>query len=744
MKKLLLACLLFGAFKALHAQAPEELVYLHIDRSVYSPLEQINFKAYVQSVNTSEPNSISKIFILMLNQDGKVVAEKEYPLNNKQYAGQLILPDSLHDGEYRLVAYTSGMEKGSPKDVFTQKVFIRKTGFQDLLIKMKPDAKWYVQGDYAQIKVHITLVDGKPYSNDQLIYLASKNGSPYQNGLGKTDENGDASLMIRIPATGEEGVLILAVQAESGKLKGSAAMQIPGGGMPVFLNFYPEGGSLINGFETKIAFRAQDFQGIPFDFGGVIVDQNHKVIDSIKTSFAGIGSFTVKPSLKDTLRVKITRPAGMLKEIPLPKVQATGYQLTLKERQKGTLIFQVNSNASMENLSVDVASGTTNSGISVTEKPDLQKNNPTFSVSTGNAKGGIVCVSLQNPAGRILSQRSVFINPPVSRIVSSDGTGKSKAKDPNILNFIVTDENGKPVDANLSISVADVVMSPDWNRGPDIRSWFLLGPVASALPAGYFSDAANFNENVIDDLMLSRVDTINKRKPAGQDFRTRLIKYFQPKPFEKLAATFHRDRFFSEYFVSANQDLPLFIKTNKSEFQEMGYIPGKPTQDDRIRQQLEIGIPVLNVIRSIKPYTLNENQVFFTKGRNSMEFPKGALIIIDGSEKGYNVEALNSISPYDIATIKVTDKISDILKYSADASGLILITTKKAQGSTTETEHKPDRIYNPTRFWNPELKVSGSSPVPLVLPKPELKSGWKVVIQGVSSQENFVESEFIR
>ena len=743
MKKIFLACLLFGAVTALHAQTTEELVYLHADRDVYAPLDQINFKAYVQSVKSAEFNSSTKLFILLLNQDGKVVADKDFEAKDKQCAGTLNLPDTLSDGEYRLLAYTSEMEKGLTKNVFSRKVFIRKGGFHDLFITMETDAKWYVQGEFAQIKVHITLVDGKPYINDQLMYLASKNGSIYQNGLGKTDENGDALLTVRIPATGQEGVLILAVQAESGKLRGSAAIQIPGGGMPVFLNFYPEGGSLIDGLETKVAFRAMDFQGLPFDFSGVIIDQHQQVVDSIKSMSFGIGSFTIKPSAKDSLRVKITKPAGMIREIPLPRVQATGVQLKLKERKEGFLTFQVINKGPVQLQGLGIASGKNNDFLRFDENPDLLEADSTFSIAA-NKLSGTICISLQNSAGRIFSQRSVFINPPVSRILSSDGTGKSKSKDPNSLIFTVSDQTGNPMDASVSISVVDAVMSPDWNREPDLRSWFLLGPTASAIPPGYLSDLTNLNENLIDNLMLSKVDTTNNKLTTTQDFRSRLIKYHQPKPFDKLAATFHRDRFFNEYFVSAKNDFPSYIKANKSQLQELGFLPGKPTQEDRIRQQLEIGLPVLNVIKSIKPYTLTDNQIYFAKGKNSLQYPKGALIIIDGAEKGCNVEVLNTISPYDIASIKVSDKISDILKYSGDASGLIVITTKKATGATEAAEKFPERLYNPTRYWNAELKISGSGVVPLVLPKSEIKSTWQVVIQGIDSKGTFVEAVLYR
>ncbi len=735
MKTLLTICALC-VVSCLQAQTPVESVYIHTDRDVYAPQDQMNFKAYIQTGNRAASAS-NRLNLLMLNPEGKVVAAMDYAAGANQATGVMTIPDTLRDGEYRLLAWTSEMEKGSPEDAFSRKIFIRKSRFQDLFIRLTLDAPWYVQGEQAQVKAHITTADNKPYVNDQLIYLATKNGNPYQNGLAKTDENGDASLLVRIPATGEEGVILLSVQAETQKLRGSASLLIPGGGAPVIMDFYPEGGSLIEGIETKVGFRAVDFQGEPFDFAGVVLNQENRVIDSIKTSGRGIGSVRITAGLRDTLRVKITRPAGMIREIRLPKAQAGGVQLKLKEWRNGQPLFFVHavSPRSGENIQAIVTAG----GREISRIPLNVSDTLSFQVPMTGINPGIFHVSLVNAEGRIIAQRPAFAGPPAPPVITFEGAGKGKGKDSDPLNLVVKDAAGNAVEATLSLTVYDAVMSPGWNREPDIRSWFLLGSLASVLPPGYFSQG-KYDDILIDNLVLAGIDTSLYRKQPAQDYGSRLVKYFQPRAFDKLAASFHRDRFFSEYFVSGKNDFVAFLKANKSELQDMGYLPGKPTQEDRIRQQLETGIPVLSVIKSLKPYTLTNNEIFFTKGSNSLQYPKGALIVVDGAEKGYNVEVLEYFSPYDIATIKVSDKISEILKYSADASGLIVITTKKAQEPARDTERKPDKIYDPLRFWNAEIKISGSSPYPLTLPKPELKSTWKMVILGFDSRGNFIES----
>lgn len=737
MKRFLLVCILIGAFCGLTAQTPEELVYIHTDRDVYTPGDQLRFKAWVHTGSDVVSKS-NQLFIWLLGPSGKLVAESENPVSNNQSAGSIILPDTLSDGEYRMLGFTGQMEMGSPQDAFTKKVFIRHNEFPGLFIRLTMDAPWYIQGESVQLGIHIRLQNNKPFNSEQFYYLATKNGIPYQNGIGQTDEKGDASLLVRIPATGEEGLITISVNTELLQSKGSATILVPGGGMPVFLNFFPEGGTLVDGLETKVGFRAQDFQGDPFPFEGLVLDQDNQPVDSIKSDSLGFGSFLLLPDKTDPLKVRITKPAGIVKDFPLPLAQSKGLQLMLKSRSGEWLDFHVRTN----NLHSDqhMIAIAESYGRIVTQIPIVLDDTLSFRIPVKGMKSGIMSVSLMNGEGNTLARRPVFLAPPASLIVSDSGTGKGKAIDMNKLNVAVEDPDGQPVAAILSVAVYDAIMSPDWNRQPDIRSWFLLGRAAGALPPGYFSNSTAIDAKMLDNLMLSRIDSTINGKQIPRDFRNRLLRLYTPGPFEQLVAQFHRDRFFNEYMLSGKPDLSSFIKNNAGNLQEMGIIPGKPDQDDRIRQQLEIGIPVLNVIRSIKPYTLSGNQIYFTKGKNSLEYPKGALFIIDGSEKGYNIDVLNYYSPYDIAEIKVSEKISDILKYSADAGALILITTKKGGGSSAEVAARPARLYDPTLYWNPEVVVGGVQPVTLNLPRPKLKSAWMVVIRGIDSKGNSVEA----
>jgi hypothetical protein len=732
----------------LQAQIPGEMVYLHTDRDVYAPLDEINIKAYLKNGYSSELTS-SELFVCLLDPVGKKVAYGTFPVSGFQASGSVFLPDSIREGEYRLLGYTDQMKKGAPQAAFTRKIFIRPVKFQELFVGLSLDAPHYAPGDVAELRIHIGMQDDKPYTNDQFSYLACKNGVPYQNGIGKTDEKGNASLLVRIPSTEEEGLITISVDARSKRLTGLAALLVPADGMPLFLNFFPEGGSLIDGLDTRVAFRAQDFEGNPLEFEGLIVDQDNQPVDTLRSNPLGIGSFRLIPDRTDPLKVQITRPAGIKKEIPLPAVLPAGVQLILNSRSDHSLDFLVRTNIlhSAMKLTAIAEYG----GRITTRLPLVLDDTLSFRVPVDSLPGGVVTVTLLNEKNQPVASRPVFLKPALSQVTCAIMAGKGKNPAVTGLALSVKDPAGQPVESSLSVSITDAIMSPAWSRNPDVRTYFLLGPSASALPPGYFSDPARVDEALIDNLMLTRADSVTNWnriihpptkivEPLLDDFRERLIALYRPGPFEQLVAQLHKDLFFNKYMLTLKNDLPEFIDRNRDDLEAMRIIPARKTMDDRVRQQLDNGIPIVNLIKSISSCTIQDSMLIFGKGVNSMQFPKGALIVIDGTPRGSRIDVLSYYSPYDIATIRVSQKISDVLKYSGDAPAVVLITTKQAQVSVADDEPLPSGTYNPTVYWNAAVKAPRTATVLLSIPKPELKSDWRIVVQGTDESGNYVES----
>ena len=87
-----------------------EKVYVHTDRDIYNPGDDMWFKSYVVDGLTHIPSDSSKNLHVELISPGSIIIDsKIIRLENGLGNGDFTLPDSLRSGKYRMRAYTNYM-----------------------------------------------------------------------------------------------------------------------------------------------------------------------------------------------------------------------------------------------------------------------------------------------------------------------------------------------------------------------------------------------------------------------------------------------------------------------------------------------------------------------------------------------------------------------------------------------------------------------------------------------------------
>ena len=66
-----------------------------------------------------------------------------------------------------------------------------------------------------------------------------------------------------------------------------------------FLQFFPEGGDMVEGIESRVAFKATDIHGLPYKVSGEIIDSKGKSITKFSSMHDGMGFFNIKPEVKE-------------------------------------------------------------------------------------------------------------------------------------------------------------------------------------------------------------------------------------------------------------------------------------------------------------------------------------------------------------------------------------------------------------------------------------------------------------
>lgn len=180
---------------------PKEKVYLHLDRSYYSPGDDVWFKAYVTvgSFNLLSQHS-QLIDVELISPDDKVLQGIRLPLSAGISFGDFVLDSTLRSGAYRIRAYTQWMRN------FDESYFFEKTiqlinpleNWEETTINTKTDSlhiSIHPEGGYLSLGVpnkvvfQVKNMNGEPYATKGWLFGKNKEKlqevTSAKNGLGE-------------------------------------------------------------------------------------------------------------------------------------------------------------------------------------------------------------------------------------------------------------------------------------------------------------------------------------------------------------------------------------------------------------------------------------------------------------------------------------------------------------------------------------------------------------------------------
>lgn len=109
---------------------PVEKVYLHLDKPYYAAGDDVWFKAYVTSGSNNKLSALSGIVnVELIDGSDSVKQLVKLLLKDGVAAGDFALPDTLHQGNYRIRAYTNYMRNAGGEYFFDKSISIINTTF---------------------------------------------------------------------------------------------------------------------------------------------------------------------------------------------------------------------------------------------------------------------------------------------------------------------------------------------------------------------------------------------------------------------------------------------------------------------------------------------------------------------------------------------------------------------------------------------------------------------------------------
>lgn len=266
------------------------------------------------------------------------------------------------------------------------------------------------------------------------------------------------------------------------------------------IQFFPEGGNLVGGIASKVAFKAVDKNGRGITVRGAVVDQHNDTVAHFKSLKFGMGNFSFTPAAGNSYKA-IVWINGNQQTQGLPEINSQGY------------VMSVADNGAQLDVTVRGTDGNvfmfahTRQELKAAESATISGGIVKFTMNKSSLGDGISSITIFNSAKQPVCER-LYFKRPAQKLFITAGTdqqqyGLRKKVD---INVSAKDQGSKPVPASMSMAVyrIDSLQNVDHSNIFDYL-WLssdLKGTIES--PDYYFSNVNAETDEAIDNLMLTQ------------------------------------------------------------------------------------------------------------------------------------------------------------------------------------------------------------------------------------------------
>ncbi len=492
------------------------LMYVSTDKPVYRSGETLYGRAVFLNAKDNTPYSgdlQENVDVKIRGPKGDTVFTGQASSSDSSSGIEWKIPQGSAGGEYTLIV--NSLVLGAPD---ARRTFdIRAYRAPRLKTQIEFVREGYGPGDTVNAIVKVDRAEGGIPEGAKITVVARVDGREVFNKSGYTvTSDGSCSAEFKLPDTIEVGDASLSFVIEDGGVVETAVKTIPVVLQSLEISFYPEGGDLISGLENRIYIQANRPDGKPADIQGKIVKwvkgkSTDTVLENVRTEHEGRGVFSFTPeqniSKNENYALIIDSPSGITKPFLLPKGKEKGAVLkSLKQvypyNEKITLNVATTKNSSVALITLHKRESLIDSiNVSLSAKQPEK-----FELDPKDSEG-VLIVTLWSTEGEPLAERLVLREAKFAvnvQIKTDDGPFVPGSD--VVLEILTTDENGKPVEAVVGVTITDdavLEMIEKREQAPRLPVMvYLENEVKDLADAHVYLDAQNSQAPQAVDLLL--------------------------------------------------------------------------------------------------------------------------------------------------------------------------------------------------------------------------------------------------
>ncbi len=484
---------------------PEEKIYLQIDKPFYKPGEDIWFNAFVLNSNTHNPTSLSDVvYVVLKDPKGNEVKMLDLFVQQGTAKGDFKLDDFATGGIYTLEAYTRWMRNFGEESYFRKEIQVQKIITPRMLLKLDFEKEAYGPGDEVIATFSVKNLKNEAVAGATVSLSVKVQGESVHTHEAVTTTDGNVSLKYILPdKLNTADGLFQVIVADHG-MQESITRSIPIVLNKIDVQFYPEGGDLVAGAASVVAFKATNEFGKAADIAGVIVDEANAEVATFESYHMGMGAFRFTPLAGKKYYAQISKPVGTNTRMLLPAAVSSGYTLAFENVPGKSLGCTVYASDNGEAFLV----GQTHGEIYYAKKISVAKGATQVSIPVTDFPSGIAVFTLFNGEGLEECERLVYLNKEKTLQIEIIPDKKHyQPREKVTVSVRTTDATGKAVPAKLSLSVVDdQLISFADDKQDNILSWMMLSSELKGKiqePSFYFDASEPKADKALDYLLMT-------------------------------------------------------------------------------------------------------------------------------------------------------------------------------------------------------------------------------------------------
>jgi TonB-dependent SusC/RagA subfamily outer membrane receptor len=443
--------------------APVEKVYLHTNKAWYGAGDTIWFKGYTVLGGKHRPSLLSNVlYVQLINKSNAIISNIKLPVKQGSTYGDIALPDTLEQGNYHLRAYTAWMRNAGPDYFFDKAILITNSVTNNVFAAYTPVYSLQNGKEILDIAVTYADINGVPYAGKNADYALQITPQKWLKGKGITDSNGSLHISATAIETAPPGKLLLKTTIKtSDKDAATQTGLIAARNAKADVQFFPEGGTMVDGLTSKIAFKAVGNDGLGATVTGSIIDDKDKEVATFSSNNLGMGVFKLNPQSGKTYRAKVnfSNEAPLL--INLPTALDKGYVMAFDNTDSLKITVKVNAVGSEYQTGKFTLVAQAGGEVFLEGKGVAGKKGLIATILKSKLPTGIVQFTLISATGEPLNERLMFIQHPGKVILSINTAQKTYTPRQMVsLNLQSRNEFNEPLPGNFSVAVTDESLVP--------------------------------------------------------------------------------------------------------------------------------------------------------------------------------------------------------------------------------------------------------------------------------------------